>query len=77
MTDTLNNVKAQADVLASTISQQWPTKVLKSDDPADFRPFESPDVGLSEDQVIQSTFATDFGQLINLIKYGLYRSNFF
>ncbi|KAK3787233.1 hypothetical protein RRG08_055956 [Elysia crispata] len=58
VTDTLNNVKAQADVLATTIGKKWPSKSSSLDHPEEFQPFDSADVGLSEDQVIQSTFAS-------------------
>ncbi|GFO03900.1 Atypical kinase coq8a, mitochondrial [Plakobranchus ocellatus] len=57
VTDTINTVKAQADVLASTIGKKWPPK--SSDlDHVEFRPSEPLDIELSEDQVIQSTFAS-------------------
>ena len=71
VTDTLNNVKAQADVLATTIGKKWPSKSSSLDHPEEFQPFDSADVGLSEDQVIQSTFAstsTHLGQFLQSVK---------
>ncbi|RUS78134.1 hypothetical protein EGW08_014107 [Elysia chlorotica] len=58
VTDTLNNVKTQADVLASTIGKSWPGKSSPSSSQVnEIQSFDT-DVGLSEDQVIQSTFAS-------------------
>lgn len=61
VSETLSNVKVQADVLASSLSKKWPPG--KSSPPSEHRAHDPPDVGLSEDQVIQSTFASNLSDL--------------